>query len=93
VRGSGEYSSDPHPRGPLNAIQIVPIPSVPVLTEPEHTGAEFHFTLLGATNANYVILASTNLSQWAPFQTSAAPARLSDPAPSDARRFYRARLQ
>lgn len=93
VRGSGEYSSDPHPRGPLNAIQIVPIASVPVLTDPEHTGAEFQFSLQGATNASYVILASTNLLQWAPIRTSTAPARLSDPSPPDARRFYRARLQ
>jgi hypothetical protein len=92
VSGRGEYSSDAHPRGPLNAIQIVPIYSVPTLTAPEHAGDEFRFSLEGAAGANYVIQASTNLTQWTAIRTGAAPAQISDPAPPS-RRFYRARLQ
>lgn len=92
VRGSGQYSSDPYPRGPLNAIQIVPIYSVPTLDEPQMAGGQFRFNLRGAPGAPYVIQGSSNLSTWVNVRTNTAPAELAEPATAGPR-FFRARLQ
>ncbi len=94
VAAHGNYGSDARPRGPLNAIQIVPINVVPVLSEPSYSNGQFHCYLSGATNANYTIQASTNLLNWTPILTSPAPALITDPAASSyGYRFYRALFQ
>ena len=94
VAATGNYGSDGHPRAPLNAIQIVPINVVPVLSAPGYSGGQFQFFLNGATNVNYVIQVSTNLTNWTSFRTNAAPAVITDPGASSYRsRFYRALFQ
>jgi len=101
VRGSnftffakGDYASDSHPRAPLNALEIVPINVVPWLTDPAYAGGQFQFVLNGASNANYILQASTNLTNWAAIRTNPAPAQISDPAATNfPRRFYRVLFQ
>jgi hypothetical protein len=93
VAARGDYASDGHPRGPLNAIQIVPIDARPTLTDPHYDTGQFLCFLNGATNANYVIQASTNLANWTAVANSPAPAQLSVPTGGYRYRFYRAMLQ
>jgi hypothetical protein len=94
VAAKGDYASDGNPRGPLNAIQIVPINVLPVLSDPGYRNGQFQFNLSGANNASYVIQASTNLVNWTPILTTPAPAQITDPAASSyPRRFYRAVFQ
>ena len=101
VRGSnftffakGDYASDGHPRAPLNALEIVPVNVVPWLADPMNAGGQFQFVLNGASNANYIVQASTNLMNWAAIRTNSAPAQISDPAATNfPRRFYLALFQ
>ncbi len=61
------------------------------LFAPQFVNQEFQFTLLGLTNALYIIDFSSNLPNWTPLQTS-APAIFVDGASSNFPvRFYRAR--
>jgi len=67
----------------------------PLLTGPFFGGGQFQFTLVGDANATYVILASSNFTNWAPVltNTSASASRpIAIPA-SGQRTFYRAMLQ
>ncbi|PYJ04486.1 MAG: hypothetical protein DME25_09910 [Verrucomicrobia bacterium] len=92
IRGQGEYASDGNPRGPLNAIQIVPANVNSTLTDVSYSGGQIRFTLNGASNANYIIQVSTNLlmSYWTAIRTS-TPGPITDPSPSSLpNRFYRA---
>jgi len=51
----------------------------------------FGFTLTGTPNAQYVILASTNLVNWSPVLTNTAPFVFTDPtAKQFSQRFYKA---
>jgi hypothetical protein len=51
----------------------------------------FSFALTGTTNAKYVILASTNLINWAPVLTNTAPFNFTDPTANQyGQRFYKA---
>ena len=96
IRGQGEYASDGNPRGPVNAIEIVPVNVNSWLSDVSYSGGQFRFSLNGASNANYVIQASTNVavSNWTAIRTSTAPANLSVPDPGSLpRRFYRALFQ
>ena len=93
ITGKGDYASDNHPRGPFNALQIVPVYSVATLTNLTYSGSQAQFSLNGAANANYIVQSSTNLTNWASIRTNAAPAQITDPSPPPARRFYRALLQ
>jgi hypothetical protein len=94
IRSVGAYASDGHPRGPFNALQIVPIDVTPVLSNPSYANGQFQCFLNGATNASYVILASTNLVNWTPVSTNTAPAQITNSPPaSTPYRFYRALFQ
>lgn len=91
LKSCGQYASDGNPRGPLNALQIVPVDVVPTLSDPQYTNGEFRCFVNGATNANYVVQASTNLTDWSALQTNAAPFLFTDPGATGLpRRFYRA---
>ena len=88
------YGADGNPRSPFNALQIVPTDVTPVLSNPTYASGQFHFFLHGATNASYIILASTNLVNWVPVSTNTAPAQITNtPPPNTSRRFYRAQFQ
>ncbi|HEX3356040.1 MAG TPA: FlgD immunoglobulin-like domain containing protein, partial [Tepidisphaeraceae bacterium] len=67
-----------------------------VLSNPSYAGAagQFVFTLTGEANATYIILASTDLSNWTPVatNTSALAARQITNTVSGSRSFFRARL-
>ena len=96
VRGTCGYSSDPNPRGPFNALQIVQVDPTPTLSNPSYANGQFQCFLNGATNASYVILASTNLPPWqlAPVSTNTAPAQITNSPPANTPyRFYRALFQ
>ena len=94
VRDTGTYGSDGNPRGPFNALQIVPIDVTPVLSNPSYVNGQFQCFLNGATNASYVILASTNLVTWTPVSTNTAPAQITNSPPAHTpHRFYRAEFQ
>jgi len=56
-------------KGTLSFIGIVP---VPVLSKPSYSGAlgQFQFTFTGEPNATYVILSSTNFTDWLPIATN-----------------------
>ncbi|HOC58145.1 MAG TPA: hypothetical protein PKI20_21180 [Verrucomicrobiota bacterium] len=87
LTATGEYASDNHPRGPLNAIQIVPINVVPVLSGFSYS--HFQFWLNGTADATYIIESSTDLVKWTFVGTYVAPTQVAVPAASN-RRFYRA---
>jgi len=91
LRTRGEYATDGHPRGPLNALQIVPVDVVPALRDPVRSNGEFRCWVAGASNAPYVVQASVDLTNWVDLRTNAAPFLFSDPTPGDLPgRFYRA---
>ena len=97
VRDTCGYSSDPNPRAPFNALQIVQVDPTPMLSNPSYASGQFHCFLNGATNASYVIQASTNLADpasWLPVSTNTAPAQITDSPPANTPlRFYRALFQ
>ena len=94
ITSTGDYASDPNPRGPFNALQIVPIDVRPTLSNPGFGNGQFQCFLSGATNFNYTIQASTDLIHWTPVSTNSAPGLLTlPPSVSTAYRFYRALFQ
>lgn len=98
VRDSCGYSSDPNPRAPFNALQIVQVDPTPTLSNPSYASGQFRCFLNGATNASYVILASTNLTtplaNWTPVSTNTAPSQITNSPPANTPyRFYRALFQ
>ncbi len=93
VSARGDFASDGNPRGPFNAMQIVPINVVPFLSNPTYSGGQFQCFLNGATGATYVIQASTNLVNWSSVSTNIAPAEISLPTAGYRYRFYRALFQ
>lgn len=92
---SGQYASGnpPHPRAPINAIEIVPIlPATLTLTQ--YSSNQFQFFADGAVNCNYILQSSSNLMQWTSIQTNRAPFTFTAPsAGNGAARFYRALYQ
>jgi hypothetical protein len=74
----------------------ISVPTPPVLSKPSYSGAisQFRFTLTGEANATYIILSSTNLSDWLPVatNTSALAVRQITNNVSGSRTFFRARL-
>lgn len=97
IRCTPNYGSDGNPRSPFNALQIVQVDPTPVLSNPGYTNGQFHCFLNGATNASYIILASTNVvptnrANWLPVSTNTAPARITVSAPAK-QTFYRALFQ
>ncbi|PWU17502.1 MAG: hypothetical protein C5B50_11210 [Verrucomicrobia bacterium] len=94
ITSKGDYASDGHPRGPFNALQIVPIDVRPNLLNPSYGGGQFHCFLTGATNINYTIQASTNFVNWTSVSTNPAPGQLNLPlSPNTPYRYYRALFQ
>ena len=98
IRCTPSYGSDGHPRSPFNALQIVQVDPTPTLSNPSYTNGQFQCFLNGATNASYVILASTNLTtplaSWTPVSTNTAPAQITNSPPANTPyRFYRALFQ
>ena len=94
VRCTPNYGSDGHPRSPFNALQIVQVDPTPVLSNPSYANGQFQAFLNGATNASYVIQASTNLVNWTPVSTNIAPAQITNSPPANTPyRFYRALFQ
>jgi len=87
VTATGEYASDGHPRGPLNAIQIVPINVVPALSDFSYS--QFQFWLNGSTGAAYTIESSSDLTRWTPIGTYIAPTQVAVPG-GPQHCFYRA---
>ncbi len=66
----------------------------PVLAAPAFTADQFRFTLLGETNASYIILSSTNLQAWTPIVTNSAgsASRAITITTSNKQEFFRALL-
>ncbi|HOX58865.1 MAG TPA: hypothetical protein P5205_16800 [Candidatus Paceibacterota bacterium] len=93
VSATGNYGSDNHPRAPVNALQIVPINVVPVLSEPVHSAGRFEFFLSGATNISYTIQGSTNLLDWDFVANRTAPAQVSLSSADHRYHFFRALFQ
>jgi hypothetical protein len=79
-----------------NAVLTVVAPSV-MCVSPQMTTNGFSFQLLGPSNASYIVAASSNLTDWAPISTNAAPTGsviFTDPAARDfGARFYRATVR
>ena len=79
----------------IATVQIS-VPTPPVLSKPSYSGAlsQFQFTLTGEANATYIILSSTNLTDWLPVatNTSALAVRQITNNVSGSRTFFRARL-
>lgn len=74
------------------ATAAVFVAGAPVLSAPMYTNSVFQFTLNGIANVSYIILTSSNLTDWGPILTSSAPSAvrvISVPAPLR-RSFYRA---
>lgn len=95
VRDTGTYGSDV-PRGPFNALQIVQVDPTPTLSNPSYANGQFQCFLNGATNASYVIQASTDLmnpASWLPVSTNTAPAQITLSTSGYDHRFYRALFQ
>ena len=92
IAAKGDYASDGNPRAALNALQIVPVNVVPSISDPSYGAGQFQFFLNGATNANYIIQASTNLTSWTPIKTNPAPAQITVSG-SLPFRYYRALFQ
>ena len=70
----------------------VQVPACPVLSAESITGGQFRLTVNGDAGPDYIVLASSNLSDWtALFTTNAAPMPFSwqDTDTSAPRRFYR----
>ena len=91
VRDTCGYSSDPNPRGPFNALQIVQVEPTPTLSNPSYAGGQFQCLLNGVTNLSYVVQASTDFVNWTSVATNTAPAQITNtPPPNTPYRFYRA---
>jgi hypothetical protein len=55
-------------------------------------GGSFKFEVVGSPGATYIVLGSTNMQNWIPLFTNAAPFKFTDSQASQfPRRFYRAR--
>jgi hypothetical protein len=76
IASKGDYASDSHPRGPFNALQIVPIDVRPNLLSPGYGSGQFHCFLTGAINISYTIQASVNFVTWTSISTNPAPGQL-----------------
>jgi hypothetical protein len=67
--------------------------SDPAMIALKRTNGLFNVSLTGPVGENYIIQASTNLTQWVNLQTNTLPTSLIDPAaPQYRNRFYRAML-
>lgn len=79
----------------IPTVQIS-VPTPPVLSQPAYDSAlsQFRFTLTGEANATYIILSSTDLSNWVPVatNTSTLATRQITNNVSGSRNFFRARL-
>ena len=79
----------------IPAIQVTAA-TLLVLSNPAYNAAasQFRFTLTGDANATYIILSSTNLSDWSPVltNTSALAVRQITNGVTGSRTFFRARL-
>jgi hypothetical protein len=66
------------------------VPAAAALTDAVRTGGQFSFTVSGSAGQQYVVEASTNLLDWMPVATNAAPFVFTDTScGSFNRRFYR----
>ncbi|HZQ47100.1 MAG TPA: hypothetical protein VFC07_08815, partial [Verrucomicrobiae bacterium] len=94
---SGQYGSGspPHPRAPINAIEIVPVtPATLSLVNYNAGRSRFQFYVNGVLNNNYTIQTSTDLINWVSVQTSPAPFTYIDyPVGGGPAKFYRALYQ
>jgi hypothetical protein len=61
-----------------------------VLQFPGMIANGFQFTVTGAPGANYAVQTSTNLTDWQPLQTNAAPFVFTDNSINATTKFYRA---
>ena len=82
--------SDP----PTNKVLSITINSKPVLSSPAWLANQFQMRLTGASNQNYTVQVSTNLStiNWIPILTNNAPTNsfiVVDPNATNKQRFYR----
>lgn len=67
------------------------VPAAATLTAAAQTGGQFSFTVSGSAGQQYVVEASTNLLNWIPVATNAAPFVFTDTnGASFNQRFYRA---
>jgi hypothetical protein len=66
-------------------------PAPPALSAYRYASGEFSFNLAGTTGSPYVVETSTNLVNWVPVLTNAAPFNFLDPNASKfSSRFYKA---
>jgi hypothetical protein len=79
-----------------NAVLTVVVPAATCVL-PQMTTNGFSFQLLGPPDASYIVEASSNLTDWTPISTNAAPTgsvSFTDPtATNNSSRFYRATVQ
>jgi hypothetical protein len=78
------------------ALVVLDAPSLQILP-PQMTTNGFRFRLSGPSKSHYVILASTDLRNWTPISTNAAPSGTVDftdtSATNQSFRYYKAMLQ
>lgn len=74
-------------------LSVDPTTVPPTMTQSTYVGGQFSFSVSGVTNQQYVVEASTNLVNWFPLQTNAAPFTFTDTNASQfSQCFYRAFL-
>jgi hypothetical protein len=72
---------------------IVSAPAQPQTTNIVFNNGQFSLTITGDTGPDYIVLASTNLTDWAGIFTNPMPFTWTDPAASNfSQRFYRIQL-
>jgi hypothetical protein len=93
VTDAGDGNSDDH--ADWASARLIATPNVaPTLNGPQYVNGEFRCFVCSAPNANLMVQASTNLTDWHALQTNAAPFPFTDPdAGGLPCRFYRVLFQ
>lgn len=88
-----ESVSSGQDRGWVDQVNFAPdLVEPPVIASPRYVTGQFQCDIQGSAGAAYVVLGSTNLVNWVPLQTNAAPFTFTDSQASEGEvRFYRAR--
>ncbi len=78
------------PPGPSLAATSTIVTNPATLAATSQSGGNFHFTVAGATGLIYILQASSDLVNWVPVQTNAAPFVFVENNTGLPRQFYRA---
>jgi len=94
TQGNNNGTAAPAPGSLLSSTATLTLSiASPVLANSQRNGNNFQATLTGPTGQSFVILRSTDLSNWTPLVTNTVPFTFTDPLVPGATRFYRARSQ